>query len=73
MRFFSEVQFCPPIARFTFEVTETVHTFLSYNLSKAMTASDLEDAYSKCIGCYTIFTKHSVRDIANTPELLFAQ
>ncbi|KAK0651045.1 hypothetical protein B0T16DRAFT_403071 [Cercophora newfieldiana] len=72
MRFFSEVQFCAPVSRFTFEVTETVHTFLSYNLSGAMTAADLEEAYAKCIGYYTRFTKESVRDIPNTPDLLFA-
>ncbi|KAK4455352.1 hypothetical protein QBC34DRAFT_288582 [Podospora aff. communis PSN243] len=72
MRFFSELQFCPPVARFVFEVTEIVHTFLSYNFSKAMTAADLEEAYGKCLGCLGKFAEQSSPDIASTPDQLFA-
>jgi hypothetical protein len=73
VRFFSELQFCPPFARFVFEVTETVHTFLSYNFSKAMTAADLEEAYGKCLGCYTKFAEQASPDTYSTPDQLFAQ
>ena len=73
MRFFSELNFCPPVARFVFEVTETAHTFLSYNFSKAMTATDLEEAYGKCLGHRARFAEQSSPNIASTPDLLFAQ
>jgi hypothetical protein len=73
MRFFSELNFCPPVARFVFEVTETAHTFLSYNFSKAMTATDLEEAYGKCLSHRTRFAEQSSPNIASTPDLLFAQ
>ncbi|KAK5651955.1 hypothetical protein OQA88_11497 [Cercophora sp. LCS_1] len=73
MRFFNELTFCLPVARFVFEVTETVHTFSSYNYSRAMTAEDLEDAYRKCIGYYSRFTETYGSDTGSTPDLLFAQ
>lgn len=73
MRFFAELQLCPHLARFVFEVTETVHTFSSYNFSKAMTAKDLEDAYDKCIEYYCQFTDSFASDMDSTFDLLFAQ
>jgi len=73
MRFFSELQFCPSVARFIFEVTETVHTFLSYNFSKAMTAVDLQDVYVKCLAYNKRFSEQSIPEVDNTPDLLFAQ
>ena len=73
MQFFAELQHCPPLARFMFEVAEVVHTFLTYNLSKAMSAEDLEGAYDKCLGYYHQFTGLSTSDMNSTPDLIFAQ
>lgn len=56
-----------------FEVTEVVHTFASYNSSKAMTAEDLENAYGKCLDYYSQFNETLGVDIDSTPDLLFAQ
>ncbi|KAK0723296.1 hypothetical protein B0T26DRAFT_257660 [Lasiosphaeria miniovina] len=72
MHFFAELQHCPPLARFVFEITEAVHTFSSYNFSQAMTADDLEAAYEKCIGCYKQFAEDSTRIPDGGPDLLFA-
>jgi len=73
LRFFSELPHCPPTAKFVFAVTEAVHTFSSYNFSRAMTVSDLEDAYAKCLDSYSTFTDESGPDLASTPDILFAQ
>lgn len=73
MRFFGELSFCLPVARFVFEVTEAVDTFCSYNHSKAMTAEDLEEAYRKCVGCFSRFTGAFGPDSGSTPDVLFAQ
>ena len=73
MQFFAELQYCPPVARFVFEVTEAVHTFSSYNFSKAMTAEDLETAYGKCLDYYAQLTETFGSDVDSTPDLLFAQ
>ncbi|KAM7199723.1 hypothetical protein V8F20_005593 [Naviculisporaceae sp. PSN 640] len=73
MQFFAELQYCHPIAKFVFEVTEVVHTFASYNSSKAMTAEDLENAYAKCLDYYSHFNETLGVDIDSTPDLLFAQ
>lgn len=73
MRFFGELSFCLPVAKFVFEVTEAVDTFCSYNYSKAMTAEDLEGAYRKCVGCYSRFTETFGPDTGSTPDVLFAQ
>ncbi|KAK0614888.1 hypothetical protein B0T17DRAFT_371073 [Bombardia bombarda] len=72
-QFFVELQHCHPIARLVFEVTEAVHTFLSYNSSKAMTAEELEGAYEKCLDYYNQFTEIFSSDMDGTPDLLFAQ
>ncbi|KAK3314457.1 hypothetical protein B0H66DRAFT_481924 [Apodospora peruviana] len=73
MQFFAELQYCHPIARFVFEVTEAVHTFAAYNFSKAMTAEDLEGAYEKCLDYHTQFTNTFGQNTDNSPDLLFAQ
>ncbi|KAK4216514.1 hypothetical protein QBC37DRAFT_91591 [Rhypophila decipiens] len=73
MQFFAELQYCHPIARFLFEVTEVVHTFASYNFSRAMTAEDLENAYGKCLDYYSQFSESLGVDIDSSPDLLFAQ
>ncbi|KAK3387881.1 putative C6-zinc finger TF, regulator of conidiation [Podospora didyma] len=73
MQFFAELQYCPPLTRFIFEVTEVVHTFLTYNFSKATSAEDLEGAYDKCLGYYRQFTELSAPDMDSTPDLIFAQ
>ncbi|KAK4180706.1 putative conidial development protein fluffy [Triangularia setosa] len=72
-QFFAELRFCPPSSRFVFEVTETAHTFLSYNYSRAMTASDLEGAYDRCVCSYRQFVE-SCPPVSNpTPDILLAQ
>ncbi|KAK1761531.1 hypothetical protein QBC47DRAFT_291246 [Echria macrotheca] len=73
MRFFAELHLCPPLARFVFEVTEAVHTFASYNYSRAMTAEDLENAYDKCIRYYSQFSREQGHEMGSTPDLMFAE
>lgn len=73
MQFFAELQHCPPLARFVFEVIETVHTFSSYNYSKAMTAGDLDVALNKCIGYFGQFSGSVALDADAGPDLLVAQ
>lgn len=51
-QFFSQLKFCPPLARFIYEVTEAAHTFSSYNYSQAMTAGDLDTAFNKCTAAH---------------------
>jgi len=72
-RFFAELQYCQPLARFVFEVTEAVHTFSSYNFAKAMTSEDLESAYEKCLDYYKQFVETFDSDIDGSPDLLYAQ
>lgn len=73
MQFFAELPACPPVARFLFEITETVHTFSAYNFAKAMTANDLVEAHHKCLGSFSDFTGRCSADPANTADGLFAQ
>ncbi|KXX73301.1 Conidial development protein fluffy [Madurella mycetomatis] len=73
MQFFAELQYCPPLARFVFEVTEAVHTFSSYNYSKAMTAGDLDGAFSRCISYHDQFFGMAALDTDGGPDILFAQ
>ncbi|KAK4198639.1 putative conidial development protein fluffy [Triangularia verruculosa] len=72
-QFFAELRFCPPSSRFVFEVTETSHTFLSYNYSRAMTANDLEGAYDRCVRSYRQFTESSPPSLNPTQDILLAQ
>ena len=71
MQFFSELQFCPPLPRFIFEVTEAAHTFSSYHYSKAMTAGDLDGAFNKCLGYYRQVIASGAID--DGPDSLLAQ
>ncbi|KAL2158753.1 hypothetical protein VTH06DRAFT_3944 [Thermothelomyces fergusii] len=74
VQFFAQLQHCPPLARFVFEVTEAAHTFSSYNHSKAMTASDLEGAFGKCVGYHRQVAELSECDADSAgPDVLFAQ
>ncbi|KAK3684072.1 putative C6-zinc finger TF, regulator of conidiation [Podospora appendiculata] len=73
MKFFAELHYCPPLAKFIFEVTEVVHTFSAYNFSKAMTAEDLEGAYDKCLDYYGQFSASLGVGLDSSPDLLFAQ
>ncbi|AEO61292.1 hypothetical protein MYCTH_2071661 [Thermothelomyces thermophilus ATCC 42464] len=74
VQFFAELQHCPPLARFIFEVTEAAHTFSSYNHSKAMTASDLEGAFGKCTGYYRQVAELSASDADGVgPDVLLAR
>ncbi|KAK1828974.1 hypothetical protein QBC39DRAFT_264138 [Podospora conica] len=72
MQFFAELPACPPLARFLFEITETVHTFSAYNFAKAMTANDLVEAHQKCLGSYSDFTGRCSSDPSGTADGLFA-
>ncbi|KAL2195622.1 hypothetical protein P885DRAFT_40006 [Corynascus similis CBS 632.67] len=71
VQFFTQLQHCPPLARFIFEVTEAAHTFSSYNHSKVMTASDLDAAFSKCNGYYRQIPQLSSLD--GGPDVLLAR
>lgn len=63
VKFFAELQYCPPLARFIFEVIESAHTFATYNYSKAMTSCDLDRAFSKCIGyCHLVAASNAESD-----------
>ncbi len=73
MQFFNELQFCPPLARFVFEVTEAVHTFLSYHYSKAMTASDLDEAFNKCIDSHRQAAESATLNPNTGPDAVLAQ
>ena len=73
MQFFAELPACPPVARFLFEVTETAHTFSAYNFAKAMSASDLVEAYHKCLGSYSDFTSRCSSSPFGTADGLLAQ
>ncbi|KAL2166534.1 hypothetical protein VTG60DRAFT_2547 [Thermothelomyces hinnuleus] len=74
VQFFAQLQHCPPLARFIFEVTEAAHTFSSYNHSKAMTASDLEGAFGKCTGYYRQVAELSASDADGVgPDVLLAR
>lgn len=73
MQFFAQLPACPPIARFLFEITETVHTFSAYNFAKAMTANDLVEAHHKCLESFSDFTGRCSSDLSNTADGLFAQ
>jgi hypothetical protein len=73
VQFFSELQYCPPLARFVFEVTEAVHTFLSYHHSKAMTASDLDEALNKCTSSHHQAAELAALDPDTGPDVYFAQ
>ncbi|KAK4148811.1 hypothetical protein C8A00DRAFT_19422 [Chaetomidium leptoderma] len=72
VRFFTELQYCPPLARFIFEVTEAAHTFSSYNYSKAMTASDLDGAFNKCIRYHREATDSAVFNSDAKPDTFLA-
>ncbi|EGO56196.1 hypothetical protein NEUTE1DRAFT_146941 [Neurospora tetrasperma FGSC 2508] len=73
MQFLAELEHCPPLPRFVFEITTAVHTFASYNFSNAATAEELEDAYGKCLDAYKRFEETFCLDMDTTPDLLFAQ
>lgn len=73
MQFLAELEHCPPLPRFVFEITTAVHTFASYNFSHAATAEELEDAYGKCLDAYKRFEETFCLDMDTTPDLLFAQ
>ncbi|VBB83594.1 Putative Conidial development protein fluffy [Podospora comata] len=72
-QFFAELRFCPPSSRFIFEVMETAHTFLSYNYSRAMTASDLESAYDRCVCSYRQFLESLAPASSPSQDTLLAQ
>ncbi|GAB1313681.1 C6-zinc finger TF, regulator of conidiation [Madurella fahalii] len=73
MQFFSELQHCPPLARFVFEITEAAHTFSSYNYSKAMTAGDLDGAFNRCISYHSRLFESAALDTDDGPDILFAK
>lgn len=73
MQFFAELQHCPPLPRFVFEVTEAAHTFSSYNHSKAMTAGDLDQAFNKFLDYRHQISESSVFDTAAGPDILLAR
>jgi hypothetical protein len=72
MQFFAELQYCPPLSRFVFEVTEAAHTFSSYHYSKAMTAGDLDGAFNKCIGYHRQVSESAAFATDGGPDVLFA-
>jgi hypothetical protein len=73
VQFFNQLQDCPPLARFIFEVTEAVHTFLTYDFSRAMTADDLDEAFKKCVRCHDRVAESGALDGDPGPDDLFAQ
>lgn len=73
MQFFAELHYCPPLARFVFEVTEAAHTFSSYNYSKAMTAGELEGAFSRCTSYYRQATESGALAADGGPDVVVAQ
>ncbi|KAL2131767.1 hypothetical protein VTI74DRAFT_4617 [Chaetomium olivicolor] len=73
MHFFSQLQYCPPLARFIFEVTEAAHTFSSYNYSHAMTASDLDGAVNKCTAALGQALESGAFETDGGPDVLLAQ
>lgn len=73
MQFFTELQYCPQLARFVFEVTEAAHTFSSFNYSKAMTAGDLDGAFNRFISHHSKFFGLAALDTDGSPDILFAR
>ncbi|KAL2018978.1 hypothetical protein VTK56DRAFT_10203 [Thermocarpiscus australiensis] len=73
VQFFAELRFCPPLARFIFEVIEAAHTFSTYNFAESMTASDLEGAFNKCVTYHGRFFQSAPSETGSGPDLLFAQ
>ncbi|KAK4038898.1 hypothetical protein C8A01DRAFT_47538 [Parachaetomium inaequale] len=72
MEFFTQLQYCPPLARFIFEVTEAAHSFLSYNHSEVMTASDLDRAFNKCLGYHRHFAQSGALNMDYGPDVVLA-
>jgi hypothetical protein len=72
MLFFDELQYCPPLPRFIFEVTEATHTFLTYHFSKAVAASDLDAAFKKCVDYHRQATAFASFDTDHRPDVLLA-
>lgn len=72
VQFFSELQFCHPLARFVFEATEAVHTFLSYHHSRAMTAGDLDEALNKCNNSHRRASESGTLNLHAGPDVLLA-
>ncbi|KAK4130261.1 hypothetical protein BT67DRAFT_452495 [Trichocladium antarcticum] len=73
MQFFEELQYCPPLSRFIFEVTEAAHTFSSYHYSRAMTASDLDGAFKKCIDYHRQVAESPAFATDGGPDVLLAR
>ncbi|KAK4101776.1 hypothetical protein N658DRAFT_506544 [Parathielavia hyrcaniae] len=72
-QFYSQLQFCPPLARFVFEVTEVVHTFTTYCSSTTMTAADLEGAFRRCISCHDQAAESFALEENTRADVLLAQ
>ncbi|KAK3900155.1 hypothetical protein C8A05DRAFT_17504 [Staphylotrichum tortipilum] len=73
VQFFVELQHCPPLARFIFEATEAAHTFSTYHYSEAMTASDLDGAFNRCLSYHRQAIGSGVLDPDGGPDVLIAQ
>ncbi len=73
VQFFVELQYCPPLARFIFEVTEAAHTFSTYHYSEATTAGDLDGAFNKCITYHRQAIESGTFDPDGGPDVLIAQ